>query len=203
MKIFLEGILPQILGFSKKLDKLILIVDEPWVIISENDSFMKLIFRQNNTLLVSENGNVSLGKWDLLNKADSLLLEINNSLKLYSHGFLDEAILILKIDGGTDYLILVNQNRIPDLNYVSYIENKYGNPNTQSTKKTSSPLQDKEYIKTDRGVISIEYLSINQVPSIGDKIFVNNLAAPRGKYKISTLFYIHVSNGQIIDTSMF
>lgn len=91
MKIFIESILPKISGFSEKLDKLTLIVDEPWVIIDDKDINTKLIFRKDNTLLISENGNVTLGKWDLLNKAKSILLEINSSLKLYNHGFLMKA----------------------------------------------------------------------------------------------------------------
>lgn len=41
------------------------------------------------------------------------------------------------------------------------------------------------------------------MPSINDKVFINNLPTINGKYKISILFYVHVSNGQIIDTSMF
>jgi hypothetical protein len=32
MKIFIEKILPKILSYSEKLDKLTLLIDEPWVV---------------------------------------------------------------------------------------------------------------------------------------------------------------------------
>lgn len=198
MKVFIESILPKISGFSEKLDKLTLIVDEPWVIIDDKDIHTKLIFRKDNTLLISENGNVTLGKWDLLNKAKSILLEINSSLKLYNHGFLDEGILILKIDGGSDYFVLVNQNKNPGLNFENYLEKKYMDSIPIHSKPKST-----DHIKTDKGIIMIECYFQPNMPSLNDKVFMNNLPAPNGKYKMSTLFYIHVSNGQIIETSMF
>lgn len=205
MKIFIESILPKISGFSEKLDKLTLIVDEPWVIIDDKDIQTKLIFRKDNTLLISEDGNVTLGKWDLLNKAKSILLEINGSLKLYNHGFLDEGILILRIDGGNDYFVLVNQNKNPELNFENYLEKKYISsiikPISQQNDSLSS--SNRQFIKSDKGIISIEYISIPNVAQIGDNVYLNDFPAPSGKYKISTLFYIHVSNGQIVQTSVF
>jgi hypothetical protein len=44
---------------------------------------------------------------------------------MYKHGFLDDAVLILKIDDGDDFFVLSNQNKVPVLDYEKYIENRY------------------------------------------------------------------------------
>ena len=124
MKTYIENILPRISKFSEQLNKLTLLLDEPWVIVNGDGGFVKLIFKKDNSILVSKNGEVSIGKWELLNKANSLLIQIESSTKLYNHCFLDKAVMILKMDGGNEYMTLLNQNIIPDLNVNKYFEEK-------------------------------------------------------------------------------
>ncbi len=205
MKIFIENILPKILSYSEKLDKLTIITDEPWVIYDDNQKNIKLIFRKDNSLLISHNGSVTMGKWDLLNKANSILLEFNNSIKLYNHGFLDEAVLILKIDSGSDYFVLVNQNKISNLDIKSYLENKYYNKKegiNYSIKHNLIP-KSRSKINSDKGEIVIECFSSAHIPSKGDLVKQNGNNAPNGKYKIDLMFFIHVFNGEIKGTSIF
>jgi hypothetical protein len=205
MRIFIEKILPKILSYSEKLDKLTILIDEPWVVNDDSQKFTKFIFRKDNSLLISDNGSVTLGKWDLLNKANSILLEFNNSLKLYNHGFLDEAVLILKIDGGSDYFVLVNQNKIPNLDLENYLESKYVNKQEGINYRTKHSLTPKSRAKinSDKGEIIIEYFSSPDMPSKGDFVLQNGKNAPNGKYKIGSMFFIHVFNGEIEKTSMF
>jgi len=205
MRIFIEKILPKILSYSEKLDKLTVLIDEPWVVNDDSQKFTKFIFRKDNSLLISDNGSVTLGKWDLLNKANSILLEFNNSLKLYNHGFLDEAVLILKIDGGSDYFVLVNQNKIPNLDLENYLESKYVNKQDGINYRTKQSLTPKSRAKinSDKGEIIIEYFSSPNMPSKGDFVLQNGKNAPNGKYKIDSMFFIHVFNGEIEKTSMF
>ena len=205
MKIFVETILPKILSYSEKLDKLSLLIDEPWVVKSESASSTKFIFRKDNSLLISENGSVTLGKWDLLNKANSILLEYNGLLRLYNHGFLDEAVLILQMDGGNGYFVLVNQNRVPDLDLERYLQNKYVNNtgNISSSSQAKGSPKSRERIQSDKGEIIIECFSGPNMPSQGDTVTMNGRSAPNGKYKIGSMFYIHVLNGRIERTSMF
>ncbi|MBC7407822.1 MAG: hypothetical protein H7339_05490 [Arcicella sp.] len=205
MRIFIEKILPKILSYSEKLDKLTILIDEPWVVNDDSQKFTKFIFRKDNSLLISDNGSVTLGKWDLLNKANSILLEFNNSLKLYNHGFLDEAVLILKIDGGSEYFVLVNQNKIPNLDLENYLESKYVNKQEGINYRTKHSLTPKSRAKinSDKGEIIIEYFSSPDMPSKGDFVLQNGKNAPNGKYKIDSMFFIHVFNGEIEKTSMF
>lgn len=205
MQIFIDKILPQILSYSERLDKLAMLIDEPWVVNDESQKFTKFIFRKDNSLLISDKGSVTLGKWDLLNKANSILLEFNNSLKLYNHCFLDEAILILKIDGSLDYFVLVNQNKIPDLDLENYLESKYVNKQNGVNYQRGYSLTPKSRsnINSDKGEITIEYFSIPNMPSKGDLVLQNGKNAPNGKYKIDSMFFIHILNGEIFKTSMF
>lgn len=205
MKAYLENILPKIALFSEKLDKLAYLVDEPWVLDSPT-AFTKFIFKQDNTLLISENGNVSIGKWELLNKANSILIQSNNTLKLYNHGFLDNAVLILKIDGGSDYFVLLNQNKVPNLDLEKYIDNNYIKPipigvNFNSTKKTL--IKGEKKVSTDKGEITIIFFTANDLPSVGDSVLVDNRPAPDSKFRISSMFYIYTKNGLIDKTSIF
>ncbi|MCF2446210.1 hypothetical protein L0657_19795 [Dyadobacter sp. CY345] len=199
MKIFIEGILPSIAKYSEKLDKLSVLLDEPWVQENEFNSFKKLIFRKDNSILVSENGNVSIGKWELLNKANSILIEVNSTAKLFNHCFLDEAVLILKVDGGRDYLTLVNQNIIPDLDVDKYFQNKI--LNQSAPYNIANGKRDTE-IHIGNSILVIKHLTTENTPFKGDLVYINGIFAKTGKYKIDTLFYIHVVNGRIERTSM-
>ncbi len=205
---YLESILPKILSYSQKLDKLALLLNELWVVTGDDSKRMKLIFKADGEVVISENGDVQFGKWELLNRASSILIKYEKSAKLYNHAFFDEGILALKLDGSTDFFILANQNRIPDLNVAGYLNAKYESPakaglatNTNTIQKTR-PYD----CTTDKGQITIHIcvpLWQGNFLNEGDPVTVDNQPAPDGKYKISTLDYIHVKNGYIQKRSMF
>ncbi|CAN1542459.1 hypothetical protein MCERE19_01803 [Spirosomataceae bacterium] len=204
MKAYLESILPKIASYSEKLDKLAYLVDEPWVVDS-SDNFTKFIFKQDNTLLFSENGNVSFGKWELLNKASSILIQYNNTIKLYNHGFLDSAVLILKIDGGTEYFALMNQNKVLNLDLEKYLENNYNGTNsgTYSKVKNNFSTQSRKNINSNKGEITIIFNSLSDIPTVGDFVFIGSHNAPDDRYKIASMFYLYTKNGIIEKISMF
>ena len=130
MKTFILDIIPKLLRFSKKLDELALLTNQHWVIVNEiENSKIVYIFRSNFELLISQNGKVEKGKWEYLGN-NSLLIEKANDCFLFKHGFFDENILALKIDGKEEYAILVNETRCgSEINtiqkVVEFLENKY------------------------------------------------------------------------------
>jgi len=131
MKYYLSDLLPRIKKFSASLDQTAILVDKPWVVCDNEDGFQKLIFRRDGSLLLSENGSVSDGKWEYLPEAQSMLIDYGKGIKkLYRHQFMDEAVLALKIDGprinaSSDYFLLANENIIPDLNAKAFLKEKY------------------------------------------------------------------------------
>ncbi len=201
MKSYFENILPKILSFSNKLDSLSNLVDEPWAVY--NNPKEKYIFRQNNQLIYSNNGNVSLGKWELLNRANSILIEQNNSFRLFNHGFLDNSILMLRTDGGDELFILANTNKISPSEVEKYIEETYLNKTQHPASQLSAPLGISAEIKSDKGLITIKFLTNINTPNPGDEVCINSKPAPDGKYKIGSMFYLNIADGKIISKALF
>lgn len=85
-------------------------------------------------------------------KKTTTMLHINGEKRLYNHQFIDNALMILKLDGfSNDFFILANQNLIPDLNIESYLNAKYSAQVLESRKQgKSSPYQKQLKIKDGR-----------------------------------------------------
>lgn len=122
MQTFISDIIPKIQRFSQKLDDLTLLTNQHWVVMDEIDKTKNVyIFRKNNELLVSSNGEVEKGRWEYLGN-NSLLIDKKDKSYLFKHGFFDENVLALKIDGREEYAFLVNENRYDgELNCFSRI----------------------------------------------------------------------------------
>src|SRR5690554_7964206 len=110
MKTYFANIIPKIKRYSEKLDNLTLLTNQHWVVIDElqNSKFV-YIFRNNQELLISQNGIVEKAKWEYLGN-NSLLIERNSGSFLFRHGFFDSNVLALKIDGRDEYAFLVYEN---------------------------------------------------------------------------------------------
>lgn len=111
MKTFISDIIPKIQKYSQRLDNLTLLTNQQWVVIDEIDNAKTVyIFRQNNELLISKNGKVEKAKWEYLGN-NLLLIDHKDESYLFKHGFFDENILALKIDGKDEYAFLVNETK--------------------------------------------------------------------------------------------
>jgi hypothetical protein len=130
MKTYFSDIIPKIQRFSQKLDNLILLTNQHWVIIDDIDKIKRVyIFRPNNELLISQNGKVEKAKWEYLGN-NSILIDRKEDSYLFKHGFFDENVLALKIDGSDEYVFLVNEIKSnlelnSFKNIVTYLEIKY------------------------------------------------------------------------------
>jgi hypothetical protein len=141
MLTFFKDILPKISSYSKKLDEVTLLTNQHWVYVDKNGaSKVVYIFRSNSDLLISINGRVEKGKWTYLGN-DYLLVENPNESLLYKHGFFDDTVLALKIDGTLDFAFFVNETKIgKELNNIdnilNYLDNRYIAHIYQSTTET-------------------------------------------------------------------
>lgn len=121
MQTYLLDIIPRLARFSKKLDDITLLTSKHWVILNETtQSKSTYIFRNNKELIVSENGIVVHGTWDYLG-FNKILLRFNNNSFLFQHGFLENDILALQLDGMNKYAIFINEGR-SDLNTLKKID---------------------------------------------------------------------------------
>lgn len=135
MRTFFLDIIPKIKKYSQKLDKLTVLTDKHWVVIDDElKTKIVFIFREkNNQLLISENGKIEKGNWEYLGN-NSLLIDRSEGSFLFKHGFIDDYVLALKVDGKEEYALLVNEqkfdNRLSSLSSVlsflnqTYIEQK-------------------------------------------------------------------------------
>ena len=133
MKYYLKDILNRLQKHSATLDQSSFLVDKPWVVSDNGDKFEKLIFKRDGSVILSINGDVTIGKWEYLPEAQALLVDYGDKKKLYRHQYLDEAVLALKVDGfhtdDDNYYLLANENVVGDYNAKRYlIEKSNSNP---------------------------------------------------------------------------
>ena len=138
MQTYLSDLVPKIQRYSQKLDDLALLTNQHWVVMDEIDKCKNVyIFRANNELLVSSDGEVEKGRWEYLGN-NSLLIDRKNKSYLFKHGFFDENILALKIDGKNEYAFLVNENKYDGelntfLKINDFLSKRYIEPSVQKT----------------------------------------------------------------------
>lgn len=154
MKTYIAHIIPQIQKFSQKLDNLTLLSNQHWVVLNEADnSKLIYIFRNNSELLIVNNGHVEKGRWEFIGNK-SILIDNKEGSYLFKHGFFDENVLALKVDGKDEYAIFVNENKhdgnIDSLSDVLYFLNsKYLKGSIDEELRKSIPSQLKEFDVTN------------------------------------------------------
>jgi len=136
MKTFLLNIIPKIQKYSEKLDNITVLTNKHWVVIEEEvGKKIVFIFREkDNQLLISENGRIEKGTWEYLGN-NSLLIDRKEGSFLFKHGFIDDTVLALKVDGKNEYALLVNEskfdnqlNSLPTI--LNFLKLKYSEENS-------------------------------------------------------------------------
>lgn len=95
----------------------------PWVLIDSEGGFQKYIFKRDGELVMSLNGVVTIGKWEYLAPAKSLLIDRLKDKILLNQNFVDSAVMVLNQDGlKNGNFVLANEVLIPDLDVSSYIK---------------------------------------------------------------------------------
>jgi len=183
MKDYLKSWIPRIQDFSLKLDKLSKLYNQPWVLVNDLNDFIKIIFQDRGKLIVSRNGVVSDGSWELVSSANSILLDINNEKRLYNHQFIDNGLMILTLDGhSTDFFVLANQNIIPDLDVLSYLTAKYSVPSSSHRKTSVVSNYEKEVRLQNGHILQI----VKDLGYSGSSVVkINNKDVPEGFYRLA------------------
>ena len=137
MILYLADLFTRLATYSAQLDNTALLTNQHWVSIDEiTQHKVVYIFRTNNELLISTNGNVQEARWEYLGN-NSLLVRTKDNLLLLKHGFFDDSILALKRDSTDDFNIFVNENKHSgELNtpekVARFLENKYFDTKTKA-----------------------------------------------------------------------
>lgn len=210
MRTYIADIIPRIQRFSQRLDDLTRLTNQHWVSLGDIQDRKKVfMFRDNNKLLIAENGIITdKGTWEYLGNK-SLLLETSNSGYLLKHGFFDDNVLALKLDSKDEYAFLINENKYEgELNsldrVIDFLKHKYIDPGIKDIviETTGKPIKEEDkYIlasfDTDKGKIEIELKSSLHVPISGKKAFMNGKPAPTNKYKFGFMWFVHIEYGVV------
>jgi hypothetical protein len=131
-------------SYNQGLAKANMLVDIPWTMVDGDLNLQRLIFRKDNSLYIVREGEIQESKWEYLAAMNSLVLEIGGKKILLNEVYADGKALILKKDGATNgFMAFANQNDLPDLNLIAYLEKL-------DTKPSSLPSQNEinEYYHT-------------------------------------------------------
>lgn len=247
MKEYIQELVNRLRQFSEKLDNTALFVDKPWILIDNEANYHKYIFKKDSQLIMSLNGKVQIGKWELLTTAKSILVDRIEDKILLNQYFLDSAIMVLKVDGiNRDFFVLANENLIPDLNVKDYLQSLINTKlNIAKAMLTDGRTIEINVGKSERVSIGMEAYINNEFPddgkyqsintgkiyylkagkidkvispkeikckgginviieqkhdyeiSIGDKVFIDTISAPDGKYRFGIFNSIEVQNGEV------
>lgn len=217
MRTFIADIIPSLQKYSQKLDNLTLLTNQHWVVVDEiANSKTVYIFRSNNELLISKNGRVEVAKWEYVDNT-TLLLRLPDERLLFRHGFFDQNVLALKLDGREEYALMVNETRYDkelnsSENVLEFLQRQYIAPqltrqikedsnfnitiNTENDYPKRDPSKMIEKYTTDQGEIEVEHLQYSYI-SRGDKVYLNGKPATTGAYKIGFMWYLHIKNGVV------
>lgn len=211
MLYYLIDIIPKIQAFSKKLDDASLMINQHWVSVNEIENIKTVfIFRPDAKLLISENGKIERAKWEYIG-LNSLIIDRQFESYLFKHGFLDESVLALKVDGTDTYALFINETKYgKEINnqkdVIDFLEAKYMNKKTGNLRdesKRDEYLKDKRIstIQLENGEELVFYpTEKNEIDIIeGCTVLLNGNKPSDGLYKSRQNKRFEISNGILVN----
>jgi hypothetical protein len=200
---YLSSIIPRLEKFSRKLDKTEIFVEKTWIHIDESSNHHEYMFMRDKRLILSVNGAVITGTWELLPNGKLLLNRVKDEI-LFQNIFFTDAIMILQKSGSNeDPFTFINEDRIPDLDVVRYLQDldeslSYGRvsdekSNTKETTVTYEPEPGVINILSSGKIIAHSYIE-------GNKVKKHDGSIVNGTFPIPDFFkeaYMDVKNGTV------
>jgi hypothetical protein len=125
---YIKQIIPELTKFSKKLDDISVFQNQKWINLDTDSSLKKLyIFRPENKLIVSINGDVTLGYWEYIDDC-TILISLDGLKRLLRHKFINDEFLILNADNTEDYAFFIKEDEsLKHINSMEMILNRINN----------------------------------------------------------------------------
>ena len=197
MRTFILDIIPKIKRYSESLDKLTVLTNKHWVVIDDElNKKVVFIFREkDNQLLISDNGRIEKGNWEYLGH-NSLLIDRSDGSYLFKHGFIDNYVLALKVDGKEEYALLVNEDKFDDkLNSLPSVIEMLNKRYIEQKKENLITIPESNLISQSNNIyprIEIKELDSTQIFSPSKYDLDDEIRLIRRK--LGTSRYDHVSN---------
>ena len=189
----LKSLSAQLKNYSATLDKTNILADKPWALIDGDSEVQKLIFQRDQSLVLSKNGIAQIGSWQYLPVAKSLLIHRSGERILCNEAFIDDAVMVLKLDGTSNkYFLFANENLIPDLDAIGYLK---------KLRKLKLNILEK---KIDDGrILEIQRPYDFELPSVGHRVSIDNEDVADGTYRMQSLIYFIVVRNSLIASFLY
>jgi hypothetical protein len=125
---YIKQIIPELSKFSKKLDDISVFQNQKWINLDTDSSLKKLyIFRPENKLIISINGDVTIGYWEYIDDC-TILISLDGLNRLLRHKFINDEFLILNADNTEDYAFFIKEDEsLKHINSMEMILNRINN----------------------------------------------------------------------------
>ena len=111
MKAYLMSLPKSLEGISDRLNVRSLLCAKTWVVFHEEKKVI-FIFQKDGSLIVSQNGVASKGKWEYIKPNKTILVEAVDVMLLLHPTFVDDVLFILQQDGTDGYFVLIDEKQI-------------------------------------------------------------------------------------------
>ena len=109
MKTYLNEIIPRLARHSERLDDITMLINKRWVLFDEVENQKTVyFFKKNYDLIISINGNVERGNWELIDN-EHLSIKTNEGEFMFKKDFHDYNLFALKKDNVNEYAIFINE----------------------------------------------------------------------------------------------
>ncbi|NJC25961.1 hypothetical protein [Neolewinella antarctica] len=142
-----EQIYRKVSAHLNSVNTVLKFADTLWVVADASGEDMKLIFKNDGRLIVSKQGRVTQGAYEMLTEANAMIITIGDESHLYNHRYTDEQLVFLQLDGSAEQaFVLVNNSLLGEMTPQQYLEAVYLKPvsdalKLEDTKARVSKLQ--------------------------------------------------------------
>ncbi len=200
----LKRVAEKVKGFKKSWELKSTLLDQPWIMVNDMFDLQKMIFQSSGDLILSDSGKVEMGSWKYLEVDESLLIETDDVKLLCNIIFIDECVVLLKLDGTShNFIALAHQQRLPNQDIVGYFQKLFYN-NTSRNVQGSSKSNAKKYKLEDGRSILIK--NARNVPekkmrlNLGNKIQIEDKSIKKASYTLAkTGYQISVKDNTLVD----
>lgn len=122
MENYIKNIIPNIKQYGMMLSQKEYFINKTWLLINDSSDLVQYTFKKNSELIISINGDVQKGKWELLSSTKILLESPTGSIQLENLFFNKDIIVLLKPSLIEELFVLINEEVIKDKNPFEYLK---------------------------------------------------------------------------------
>lgn len=126
MEQLIKNIIPSIKQYGELLSQKS-ILQKTWLLVNDDDDLVQYTFKKDGELIISINGDVTKGKWELLSSTKILLESPRGSIQLESLFFNNGIIVLLKLSKENELLILIDMKELDNRTPIKYLEDVKSN----------------------------------------------------------------------------